>query len=383
MLLPTPKLLSAWPAIVLLMAACAQLPDDEAGWLLEDLAAGAGASRLKRLSAAPSRQQLAYTVDDRRYRGDIYLPAEPPLAAMVLVPGVAEAGKDDPRLVNFATTLARARFAVLTPDIANLRALRVSAQDAQAVAHAFRHLHSRAECAARCKIGIGAFSYAVGPAMLAALDPVIRDDVDFILGVGGYYDLEEVITFFTTGYYQQQGEWRYLPPNSYGKWVFMLSNAELLSRPSDQTALQAIARRRLADADADIDSLRAGLSPPGRSLLALLENRDPSRAAALIEALPPSIRAHIETLTLANKPLSSSGARLILLHGSDDPIIPSNQSAALAAAVRPGQANLFIIDGLAHVDVNPLGLDRSTAWRAVSTLLAQRATEDGAAALRK
>jgi hypothetical protein len=381
MLLSAPKLLSVWPVIVLLLAACVQLPDDEAGRLLEDLAAGAGASRLKQLTPAPSRQLLAYTVENRHYRGDIYVSAEPPLAAMVLVPGVTEAGKDDPRLVNFATTLARARFVVLTPDIANLRALRVSARDAQAVADAFRHLHERAECAARCKTGIGAFSYAVGPAMLAALDPVIRDDVDFILGVGGYYNLEEVITFFTTGYFQQQGEWRYLPPNSYGKWVFVLSNAELLSRPSDQSALKAIARRRLADANADIDSLRAGLSPPGRSLLALLENRDRTRAALLIDALPPSVKAHIETLTLANKPLSSLGARLILLHGRDDPIIPYNQSAALAAAVAPGHADLFIIDGLAHVDVNPLGLDRSTAWRAVGALLALRA--DAAATQRK
>ena len=381
MLLRTPKLLCVWPVVVLLLAACARLPDDEAGRLLEDLAAGKGPSRLKRLTPAPSRQQLAYTVENRRYRGDIYVPAEPPLAAMVLVPGVAEAGKDDPRLVNFATTLARARFVVLTPDIANLRALRVSAQDARAVADAFRHLRTRAECAAPCKSGIGAFSYAVGPAMLAALDPVIRDDVDFILGVGGYYDLEEVITFFTTGYFRQQGEWRYLSPNSYGKWVFVLSNAWLLSKPSDQAALQAIARRKLADANADIDSLRAGLSPPGRSLLALLENRDRSRSAQLIDALPPSVKAHIETLTLVNKPLSTLGARLILLHGSDDTIIPYTQSAALAAAVRPGQADLFIIDGLAHVDVHPLGLDRDSAWRAVSTLLAQRAGD--AAAQRK
>lgn len=373
--LSVPKLFSVSPVILLLLAACAQLPDDEAGRLLEDLAAGAGASRLKRLSPAPSRRQLAYAVEGRRYRGDIYVPGEPPLAAMVLVPGVAETGKDDPRLVNFATTLARARFVVVTPDIVNLRALRVSAQDALAVADAFRYLRTRAECTTRCPAGIGAFSYAVGPAMLAALDPAIRGDVDFILGVGGYYDLEEVITFFTTGYFRQQGEWRYLSPNSYGKWVFVLSNAGLLSRPADQAALQAIARRKLADADADIDSLRADLSPPGRSLLALLENRDRTRAALLIDALPAAIKAHIGTLTLANKPLSSLEARLILLHGSDDTIIPYNQSAALAAAVRPGQADLFIIDGLAHVDVHPLGLDRGTAWRAVSTLLAQRADD--------
>ena len=357
---------------MLLLTGCALLPDDEAVWVLEDLAAQERPSQLKDHTPDPARRPVTYAIQGRDYQGDLYLPGEPPLAGIVLVPGVAERGKDDPRLVAFATTLARTRFLVLVPDLPNLRALRVRAEDALGVADTFSHLLSRSEFPTGGRAGIGAFSYAVGPAVLAALEPGIRERVDFVLGVGGYYDLRQVITFFTTGYFQKKGQWHYLEPNRYGKWVFVFGNAERLSDPRDMSAFWDMAERRLNDPHARIDDLSRLLTPEGRALLALLENRDRLRTPALIDALPAAIRAEMEALNLANKDLSRLRARLILLHGTDDDIIPYTESMALAAAVPPRRAELFLIDGLAHVDVRPFGLDRRTMWRAIHSLLAQR-----------
>ncbi len=358
--------------ILLMLAGCAPLPDDEAAWVLEDLAAGAGESRLKQRTPDPARRPLAYAIQGRNSQGDLYLPGEPPLAGIVLVPGVAEQGKDDPRLVAFATTLARARFLVLVPDIPGLRALRVQAEDAQGVADAFLYLLSRPEFPIGGHAGIGAFSYAVGPAVLAALDPSIRERVDFVLGVGGYYDLHRVVTFFTTGYFQKEGQWHYLEPNRYGKWVFVLSNIDRLPDVRDRRTLRTMAERRLDNVGAGVDDLRQRLTPAGLSLLDLLENRDPVRAPGLLAGLPAEIRVELDALNLANKDLSRLRARLILFHGTDDAIIPYTESMALAAAVPSGQPELFLIDGLAHVNVRPLKLDRRTSWRAIGALLAQR-----------
>ncbi len=364
----------AWLAgslvILLTLAGCAPLPDDEAAWVLEDLAAGEDESRLKKRTPAPVRRLLAYTVQGRGYQGDLYIPGEPPRAGIVLVPGAAERGKDDPRLVDFATTLARVRFLVLVPDLPNLRALKVRAEDAQGVADAFSHLLSRIEFPRRGRDGIGAFSYAVGPAVLAALDPAIRERVDFVLGVGGYYDLHRVITFFTTGYFLKDGRWRYLKPNRYGKWVFVLSNADLLPDPADRETFHLMGERKLTDPQAAVDDLAVRLTAEGRALLKLLENRDPARAPALIANLPAAIRAELDALNLAKRDLSRLRARLILLHGTDDNIIPHTESVALAAAAP--RAELFLIAGLAHVNVRPFGLDRRAMWRGIGALLAQR-----------
>ncbi len=363
--------------VLLIQAGCTSLPDDEAAWILEDLAVREGASRLKEYTPDPVRQPVVYTVSGRAYQGDLYRPAQHPSAAMVLVPGVARQGKDDPRLVAFASTLARARFLVLVPDLPGLRAHRVSAEDAQAVTDAFTHLLSRRELPVQGRAGIGAFSYSVGPVMLAALDPGIRARVDFVLGVGGYYDLRQVVTFFTTGYFRKQGYWQYLEPNSYGKWVFVLDNAERLADPGDRAIFRRMAQRKLANPQSDIDELAGRLTAEGQSLLDLLDNRDPERAPALIARLPASMRAELDALNLAGRDLSRLNAKLILLHGTDDAIIPYTESMALAAAVPAGQAELFLIEGLAHVNVRPFGLDRRALWRAIGALLAQRGAPEG------
>jgi fermentation-respiration switch protein FrsA (DUF1100 family) len=66
-------------------------------------------------------------------------------------------------------------------------------------------------------------------------------------------------------------------------------------------------------------------------------------------------------------------AQLLLLHGRGDNIIPYTESIALSASVPDGRADLFIIDGLAHVDLQPTSDDVDILLEMVATLLAQRA----------
>ena len=82
------------------------------------------------------------------------------------------------------------------PEIPNLRDLKIRASDSQTIMNAFTYLISRPEFPDNAQAGIGAFSYAVGPSILAALRPEVRNKVNFILSIGGYYDVEQVITFY-------------------------------------------------------------------------------------------------------------------------------------------------------------------------------------------
>ena len=81
-----------------------------------------------------------------------------------------------------------------------------------------------------------AISYAAGPAILAALRPDTAPQVRFLVAIGGYYDTEAVVTFFTTGYYRSGPDqpWQQGEPNAYGKWVFVAANAERLDDPGDR-----------------------------------------------------------------------------------------------------------------------------------------------------
>jgi pimeloyl-ACP methyl ester carboxylesterase len=360
--------------VLLLLGACSVDRTLEAIDVLGDISARDGPSALKRSTPEPRRRAVDYRIDERTSHGDLYFGPDP-RAGVVLVPGAARGGKDDPRLVAFANTLARARFVVLVPDIESLRELKVSPADARAVADAVRHLSAAIPGPDRKTVGIVAISYAAGPAVLAALEEDARAHVRFVLSIGGYYDLEAVVTFFTTGYYRVPGNdrWLHREPNAYGKWVFVKSNAERLESPKDRVTLSEMADRKLDDLRADVGALAASLDGEGRRVWALLANADPNSARGLIADLPPAVRRDLVALDISRRDLSRLAARLILVHGRDDAIIPFTESEAFAAKLPDGQARLHVVDSLAHVDLGPSGmLDGIAMVRAVYGLLEER-----------
>lgn len=372
------------PAILLVLAvlalgACSPARVIESWRVLHDIAAGPGPSTLKEATPAPARVAMTYQVGGRAYGGDLYRPGEAAKARLVLVPGAAEAGKDDPRLVAFAETFARARFTVLVPDIENLRELKVAPSDVRAIADALRHLSSL-DNGPPAPLGLAAISYAAGPAILAALEPDVREDLGFILAIGGYHDIEAVVTFFTTGSFREEpGQaWQRREPNAYGRWVFVRANAPRIADARDRVLLASMAERKLRDLAAPVDDLAAKLGPEGGSVHALLRNRDPEAVAGLIASLPPAIRNDMAALDLARHDLTPLRANVILIHGRDDAIIPYTESAALAAALPPERVMLYLVDNLAHVDLSEVGpgpgglLDGLRLWRAAYRILAER-----------
>lgn len=343
----------------------------EAVGALRDIAA-----RGERAATDPSvvRRPVGYAVEGRARSGDLYH-GEDVRAGLVLVPGAAEAGKDDPRLVAFARSLARARFAVLVPDIASVRALRVGPEDIRDVADAIHYLSERTAGPEPERVGVTGISYAAGPAILAAMRPETRERVAFVLAIGGYYDLDAAITFFTTGHYRAPGEteWRRRRPNAYGKWVFVRSNAERLDDPGDRMTVAAMAERKLDDLDAPIGDLVARLGPEGRSVHALVTNRDPGRVPDLIAALPEAVRADMAALDIERHGLARLEATLFLVHGRDDPIIPHTESVAMANAAGEEKARLFVVDSMGHTDPGAMGLlDGFKLWCAIYRIHARR-----------
>jgi pimeloyl-ACP methyl ester carboxylesterase len=301
------------------------------------------------------------------------VPADSVRAAIVLVPGLAVAGRNDPRLVALARTLARVDFLVLIPDVPGFRAYRMGSEDVEVLVAAVEALEGLPEMRPRLAIGIGAFSFAVGPALFAALDTRVADRVDFVVAVGGYQDLRRLIAYYTTGVHGDDGD----TPYDKGKWIFALGVSEKLPDASDRLAIQAVARRAIyGNTDwagaADVP-VPAGLSAGAAALLELLANTTPERVPVLLARLPAALRAELTALNPAEQSMNSLHAHLLLLHGRDDSIIPYTESIALAASVPSGGADLFIIDGLAHVDLQPTAGDVGILMELVDALLDQRA----------
>jgi pimeloyl-ACP methyl ester carboxylesterase len=345
----------------------------EAMMVLEDVAAGSAQSRLKATTPTPTSFEIEYRVDGRPGRGNLYHPNQPVGGNLVLVPGFTPHGKDDRRVVEFAQSFARARFRVLVPDVPGPRLMRVAVDDARVIADAAFHISNRYPVRSRTQTALLAISYAVGPAVLATLDPRLQDHVDFVVGIGGYHDTTAVTRFVTGGHFREpdSASWQKAEPHPAAKWFFLKSNIDRLEFPDDRAALMEMADRKINTPAAPSEDLVARLGPQGHSLYRLMENTDPDRVAGLIDALPDPVKLHLSGLSLKQRNLDHLSGRLILVHGREDRMIPFTESVALANTVP--NTELFVITGFSHInarDVGAIGQAKLT-W-AVQKILERR-----------
>jgi hypothetical protein len=307
---------------------------------------------LSRLTRAPELRRVVVPARHSELCADLYLPrSKGRHGALVLVPGFAELGKDDPRVVWLARLLARVGFIVLAPDFLGLRSLRAREADVDDMVDSFRYLVCLSSGSRPDHVGFVGFSYGAGPTIIAAADPAIAAQARFVISFGGYYDLVDVIRFVTTGHFAWQGHRGQIPPSPHARGRFLLANLDLLQDEKDREILAAAARG-LVGGDWKGGAVHAAeLTPRGAALHALLINTEPDRVESLIEQLDRRIQERIAFLS-PSRVIQRLRAHLIIIHGLQDDFIPYTESLRLAAAApMQDRVHLALTRFLTHVDV--------------------------------
>ncbi len=268
---------------------------------------------LSAVTDVPLRRPLAASDGARAIQADLYATAFPSTRpGLVLVHGLAAAGKDDPRVREAAALLARAGWSVAAPSVEGLMRLRLRPEDAGAVraaALALRDLGSR-------PIALLAVSVGAGPALAAAVEPDLAREISAVMLLGGYASARDLLRFTLTGADGAAGR----RPDEAAIAAFIAANPELMD-------------------DA------------GRRLVA---NRDPAAVDTLIAALPPASQRLLDALSPLGR-LEALRAPLFLVHGHDDPAVPATESARLAAAAaRAGKTvHTVVVGAVGHVEPGP------------------------------
>jgi len=306
------------------------------------------------VSSKPSVSHLSIPVEDREISADLYyVQDEGKRAAILLTHGIIETGKDDPRLIRFAYSLARAGFIVLTPELRGMKSLRISLSDVDDIVASFRFLGSLEDRVDKDKMGLLGFSFGAGPTIIAAARPSVRSQVEFITSFGGYFDPINVIRYITTGNYEYEGEKGFHKPEPYGKTVFFINNLDYVESERDRRILRGIftdENMEKKDQMREIRSLLSRLSPEGLALYELLVNEDPHRVDGLIRRTDRRFQDYLERLSLGPV-IPSIEAYFIIGHGTSDPLIPYTESLRLADAVKnKSKVHLAILNLFAHVD---------------------------------
>jgi fermentation-respiration switch protein FrsA (DUF1100 family) len=221
--------------------------------------------------------------------------------SLVLIHGLEPAGKADPRLVRAARLLARAGFAVAVPTLPGLARLRIDPADVEPIV---RTIEALPPPAALVGVSVGA-----GPTLLAAADPRVRHQVAVVLSLGGYASATTLARFY------------------------------LVAHPD--------LARRFVETDPAVQA-------------------DPTAQRALatgdLGRLSPELRRRLDAVS-PERVVDRIRARLLIVHGREDPLVPFAESLRLAEAARALHPRVAIVGALAHVEGTPGGSRLGDLWR--------------------
>ncbi|MGB5259701.1 MAG: hypothetical protein WBO34_04175, partial [Gammaproteobacteria bacterium] len=163
----------------------------------------------------------------------------------------------------------------------------------------------------------------------------------------------------------------------YSVAAFIRSNLDFLERSVDRGFFQRYADHVTGDDISEDEPVPAYLAHDAQAFYDLLANHHPVQVAVLLDRLSVRMRTELEGISPAAQDLSQLRARVILLHGRSDNLIPYTESIALADALPESQVQLFLIDGLAHVNLRPEVHDVPILLGAMEALLAVRMPPQG------
>jgi pimeloyl-ACP methyl ester carboxylesterase len=293
--------------------------------------------------------------------GDLYSPGQR-APGIVLVPGAAPGGKDDPRVVRVATALSRSERVVFVPTL-DLFQQRFVDEDID------RIVRSTAALAGldlvRGPVNLLGFSYGGSFALIAAADPRLAGRLTQVAVFGAYYDLVGLVQAVTSGVSLVDGQrvpWQGHPLAQ----AILRTQAANLAPPNQRAKLFEVLEGKESP-----ESLSRGT----RAIHDLLVNEDPTRTFDLAARLPKAARN-----VLARFSPSSVAGRIdvpvVAMHSTDDPAVPYGEALRLAQGI-PG-TKVVTVEVFSHVNfsVSSPGAwlraadDMWNAWRFTSWILA-------------
>jgi dienelactone hydrolase len=317
--------------------------------LLLRIADPGDASALAHYGVHAVEQSSVFTLNEGKTRARVYRPVGVEHApGMVIVHGVHRLGIDEPRLVAFARDIAASGIVVLTPELRDVADYRITPASIAPIGEAAREL---AQMTGATQVSVMGLSFAGGLAMLAAADPRWSPFISSVVSVGGHDDLQRVTTFFATDEIPRpDGTVEGRAGNEDGALVLVYAHPEDFFPAADVAGAREAIRLHLWEQPRESDAVAAKLSPTARATLKLLfeHKKDAVRQELLAsiakysaEMAAVSPHGHLQTLR----------ADVLLLHGSEDSVIPAVETEWLAHDADPHVVDALITPLLTHVDV--------------------------------
>lgn len=335
------------------------------------------AAQLLRTFADPARAESAPAlVADRTVAGAsgvtrarLYLPRDPPRAAMVLVHGVHQLGIEEPRLVRFSRALAAAGVAVLTPELRPLTEYRIAPEAVAVIGEAARALALETRIP---RVAVMGMSFGGGLALMAASEGPSSAAIGMVVAIGAHDDLARVSRFFATDDAEEWDGSRFrIKAHDYGTLILIYQDVSAFFDEPDVDVARSALRAWLAEDRDRARALAAGASPEGKRKLELLFA---DQSAALRDELLRDIDARAEAMSTVSPhgKLASVSVPVFLLHGAGDRVVPASETRWLAHEIGSDWLEgVLVSPALVHVELKePSMLDELRIVHMMARILA-------------
>ena len=197
------------------------------------------------------------------------------------------------------------------------------------------------------RIGFIGVSVGGSLALIAASDPRISADVDFLIAFGAYYDALDTLAAVTTHTISYGGREEPWDPAYHTEKVMAEQLIDRLEDSGDRDVLW----RAFVDEENVSSADLASLTPTGRDAYDFLANRDPARVPELIDRLPPAFLDDMRALSPSLR-LDHIAGEIFILHDRSDHFIPYVESRRLRDRLE-GHANLHYTELTIFEHVEP------------------------------
>jgi dienelactone hydrolase len=303
-------------------------PAAVSAFLLPDMMAELPLRPVTWFTDEPVVEHVSLADPDGRIVADIYRPADGERhSAIVFSMGAPPLDLDDSRLRKLAEDSARAGLVMLVPFSERLDAEMLEPAEVESLVGLFEYLQQQPYVDPE-RVGYMGVSVGGSLALLAAADPRIADDVDFVVSFGGYYNGVDALREIGTQRVAYDGideEWE---PDQHTVKVMARQLIAAMDDADDRRLLTQAFVRRQPVTQADLSSMTS----EGRAAYELLNKPDPGDVDALLAALPPDGLAKLEELS-PSRNIDEVQAELYIIHDQSDKFVPYVESRRLRDAL--------------------------------------------------
>ncbi|HEV2578750.1 MAG TPA: alpha/beta hydrolase [Acidobacteriaceae bacterium] len=310
---------------------------------------------LRRFVSEPiAVRDLELSLASGTVRARLYTPVRPKNApALVVLHGVHHLGIDEPRLENFATTMAACGVQVLTPELPDIKDYQVGANSIATIGESAEWLTH--EDGGR-PVGVIGLSFSGGLSLLAAADPVYQGDIRFVMAVGAQDEMSRVAAYYRTGEDERpNGTEETLAPHEYGPLVLEYEHMGDFVPAQDVAPIRAVLRAHLYEDPAAERVALTSLSEEQKSEVKALMD---TTLAATRTALERSDERHVNDMAAVSPHgrLATLKTPVYLLHGAGDNVIPSAETEWMAAELPRSSLKAELISPvLSHLNLDGAG----------------------------